>query len=233
MTDLSGGAGSAACSSFASMLHQGQSPANSEGGILGLPPPPPAPPSSASPPIATGPTASSGNSRMSKRSYFSAGSDGIIGSGGSRGSLSLSGGSSSNNSGRASLGLGSGSGSDSGPFSRYGNNSKLELDRDAEDDEVIREEEEDTVLGAADAVLATSPIGIAASKVELSSYFAAEARQQEQHGQKKDGTAMMRTKIHVGSGLEGLSLNEMDTTRTVIPAVPLQLAAMAAVNAAP
>ena len=155
---------------------------------------------------------------MSKRSYFSAGSDGIIGSGGSRGSLSLSGGSSSNSSGRASLGLGSGSGSDNGPFSRYGRygNSKLGLDTGAGDDanEDIREEEEDTVLGAADAVLATSPIGIADSKVELSSYFAAEARQQ-QHGQGSDGTAMTRTKM--GSGLEGLSLDEMENDENSHP----------------
>ena len=215
--ESAGGAGRSTIASndanIHTMWHQGQSPAVSEGGILGLPPPPPPPPSSASPPqIATCPTASG----MSKRSYFSAGSDGIIGSGGSRGSLSLSGGSRSDNSGRAGLGLGSGCNED-GPSSRYGRygNSNLELDADANEDIG----EEDTVLGAADAVLATSPIGIAASKVELSSYFAAEAGQhqpQQQHGQGNSGTA-----VTMAMGLEGLSLDEMENDENIHPGGPV------------
>jgi hypothetical protein len=212
-----GGSSSHDASNIHSMLRQ--PPVSTEGGTLGLPPPPPAP-SSASPPMATA-SGTSTAATMPKRSYFSAGSDGISGSGGSRGSLSLSGGSGS---GRASLGLGSsGSASRSGSGVVGGNRrfgpSRYGRYGDAADD--------DAVLGAADAVLATSPMirvqqnpaiptnsssssptttGIAASKVELSSYFAAEAGQQQ--GQGIGGGIMTPGLTTVG--LEGLSLGEME-----------------------
>ena len=104
---------------------------------------------------------------MMKRSYFSAGSDGIGGSGGSRRSLGYGSGSGSGSGGSRRFGTSStGSGA-----ARYGN-SNLGLDDDA-----------DAVLGAAaDAALS--------SKVELASYFAAEAEPSSAQAPANDWTTL-------------------------------------------